>query len=250
MIKYHGMPLSGRDGTEVRCLQGRNAMVSFSDTQPMALVCELCQSVTVDNGAFTTWKTGKEYDMDGYAEFITKWHRHPSFSWYLIPDSIDGADQENNVMRARWRSAVEGKVFSMGVPVWHLHETLETLDYLSRAYSMVAIGSSGAYADIGTPQWWSRMAEAMDTVCDDGKPRCKLHGLRMLDPTIFSHFPFASADSTNVARNCGIDKAWNGPYAPRSNATRALVMMERIEAHASASRWNGSTLTKNNELFG
>ena len=97
------------------------------------------------------------------------------------------------------------------------------------------------------------MAEAMDVMCDGaGIPRTKLHGLRMLDPTVFSHFPFSSADSTNVARNIGIDQAWNGPYAPKSRYMRALILMDRIESHAAAARWGGSGVgaMKNAELFG
>lgn len=91
----------------------------------------------------------------------------------------------------------------------------------------------------------------MRVVTDDaGRPITKLHGLRMLDPTVFSHFPFSSADSTNVARNIGIDSAWTGPYAPRSRYTRALIMMERIELHASAARWSGEGAGKNQDLFG
>jgi len=62
-----------------------------------------------------------------------------------------------------------------------------------------------------------------------------------LDPVIFSHLPLASADSCNVARNVGIDQAWNGPYSPRSRAMRALIMMDRIEAHASARCWSKSS---------
>jgi hypothetical protein len=38
----------------------------------------------------------------------------------------------------------------------------------------------------------------------------RLHGLRMLNPEVFSRLPFASADSTNIGRNIGIDQAWRG----------------------------------------
>ena len=74
------------------------------------------------------------------------------------------------------------------------------------------------YAQLGTPRWWPRMAEAMDVFCDrEGQLVCKLHGLRMLDPEVFSRrFPFASADSTNIAQNVGIDSAWRGTYTPAS----------------------------------
>ena len=86
---------------------------------------------------------------------------------------------------------------------------------------------------------------------EGGMPRAKLHGLRMLDPVIFSHLPLASADSCNIARNIGLDKKWEGPYAPRSRAMRALIMMDRIEAHASARRWCGSAgVQQNLELLG
>lgn len=96
------------------------------------------------------------------------------------------------------------------------------------------------------------MAEAMGAACDDdGRPRAKLHGLRMLDPRVFSCFPFSSADSTNVARNIGIDQAWaSNAYAPASQYTRALVLMERIERHASASRWVPVEQFATGDLFG
>ncbi|RYA96317.1 hypothetical protein DD593_26130 [Enterobacter cloacae complex sp. 742-ADZ3-9B] len=61
----------------------------------------------------------------------------------------------------------------------------------------------------------------------------------MLNKEIFSHVPLSSADSTNVARNIGIDKVWNGsPYAPASKETRAAVLVERIESFNSASSLN------------
>jgi hypothetical protein len=78
-----------------------------------------------------------------------------------------------------------------------------------------------------------------------------LHGLRMLDPDVFSHLPLASADSTNVSRNVGFDSRWNGPYAPTSKRIRALVMMDRVEMHACARRWCSSTGEQRNfELIG
>jgi len=54
----------------------------------------------------------------------------------------------------------------------------------------------------------------------------------------YSHIPLSSADSTNVARNIGMDSALTGAYAPASRATRAQIMMERIEQHASAAFWH------------
>ena len=84
-----------------------------------------------------------------------------------------------------------------------------------------------------------RAKQAIATICDArARPICKLHGLRMLNPVIFTQLPLASADSTNVARNIKIDKAWKGTYQPRSNETRAAVMVERIEHENSAGELN------------
>lgn len=96
------------------------------------------------------------------------------------------------------------------------------------------------------------MNEAMAVSCRDGVPRCRLHGLRMLDPTIFSAIPFSSADSCNVARNIGIDSRWDGHMYLRglSKSDRAMVMAARIEAHASASTWTPRTEQMNFSLVG
>jgi len=102
----------------------------------------------------------------------------------------------------------------------------------------VCIGSSGDYSRPGSAAWWTQMGKAMRVVCDDdGRPMCKLHGLRMLDPAIFGHLPLSSADSTNIGRNIGIDQAWRGTYSPPTKEARASVMRSRIEAHNSPPRW-------------
>lgn len=251
MIHYHGVPFSGGDITHLS-LQGKHAFVSFAHAGSIGMVAELCQSFAVDNGAYSAWTAGKPFDMAGFAEFIERWFRHPGFDFFVIPDVIDGDHHDNASMRAAWRNACPSGAFGLGYPVWHLHEPLDVLADLVRAYPGVCIGSSGEYSQVGADRWWGRMSDAMDVACDgEGRPKTRLHLLRGLDPTIFSHFPVKSADSTNVARNAGIDKAWRGPYAPSSARTRALVMMERIESHASAARWtNSKGVAKNMELFG
>lgn len=69
-------------------------------------------------------------------------------------------------------------------------------------------------------------------ICDErGVPKVKLHGLRMLRPELITVIPLASGDSTNVARNIGIDSAWKGTYTPATKETRAAVLVERIERY-------------------
>jgi hypothetical protein len=253
MIHYHGTRLSGDRLTTIRALSGKHAMISYADTADLEIIAEVCQTFCFDNGAFTTWKQGKEFDMEGYAAWVEQWIRHPAFDFYVIPDVIDGTPEEGMRLIAKWRGMTDHNMLTHGAPVWHMHEPLEVLARFCQAYQRVCLGSSGEYAAVGNDKWWGRMAEAMTVACDEqGRPKAKLHGLRMLDPTVFSHLPLSSADSTNVARNIGIDQAWKGTYTPKSREARAMILMERIEAHCSASRWNGDSAgtQQNLELFG
>lgn len=253
MIHYHGTPFSGEMKNNM-ALAGHHAMVSYAKPTAMDIVAEVCQSFALDNGAFSAWKSGKELDFDDFLRWAAYWLQHPGCDFALIPDVIDGTEKENDDLI--------DSVFLQGdfrfhksqwSPVWHLHESIDRLVKLCDEWPRVSFGSSGDYAEVGTRSWWNRMAEAMDEITDDdGLPMCKLHGLRMLDPGIFSYIPFASADSTNVARNIGIDIRWTGPYVPRSAFTRALVIMDRIEGHACAAKWHKgfSMKTANFDLLG
>jgi hypothetical protein len=246
MIHYHGLPMTPVLAM-LRAMKGRHAMVSFENPAQLPEAVEVCQSVALDNGAFSAWRQEKPYDFAGYVEWCGLWLKHPGVDWAIIPDVIDGDEEANERLLAQWP---HGK---LGVPVWHLHECLERLQRLCERWPRVALGSSGKWADPGSRAWWERMAQAMRVACDaDGMPKTKLHGLRMLDPVIFSHLPLASADSCNVARNIGIDSAWSGTYQPASKVTRAVVMIDRIESHASAHRWcvKSSGVQQNMELLG
>jgi len=126
-----------------------------------------------------------------------------------------------------------------GAPVWHMHESLARLQVLVRDWPRVCLGSSAEFEIVGTSAWWCRMAQAMRVACDEaGRPLARLHGLRMLNPEIFSRLPLASADSTNIGRNVGLDQKWSGAYAPATKEGRARVMRERIESQNAPARWS------------
>lgn len=246
MIHYHGTPMTPV-ADMVKSFAAKHAMVSFEHPEQMEVCAEICQSVVLDNGAFSAWKQQKPHDFEGYAAWCGEWLWHPAVDWCVIPDKIDGTEDENDKLMELWPHAP-----AQSVPVWHLHESLERLQRLMK-WPRVALGSSGEFATIGTDSWWLRMAEAMDVVCDfEGRPVVKLHGLRMLDPGVFSKLPFASADSCNVARNVGIDQRWKGTYVTKSRAVRALILMERIERHASCAAWSADQIDayQNMELLG
>lgn len=226
MIHYHGTPIGGTRKGVVEFLAGRAALVPFPRPEDMAIACEVCTSVIIDNGAFTVWKQGGSLDIDGYVAFCEKWCRHPAVAWSLIPDVIEGTEEENDALIYDWPTHMPG------VPVWHYHESLERLARLSTQWPTVALGSSGEWPTPGTPKWWVRTREAMKTLCDEeGRPRCKLHGLRMLNPKILRRIPLSSADSTNCARNG--DRIFAAP----TRSQRMVVNAHRIESTQSASHF-------------
>jgi hypothetical protein len=235
MIHYHGMPLSGTMQQASRFLTSRHAFVSFAAPECLPLVAEACQSFALDNGAFSAWKAGRPTDWPGYYEWVREWHRHPGFDWAVIPDVIDGTERDNDELVTQWATS---DVARHGVPVWHLHESADRLARLCGAWPRVALGSSGAWRTPGTQDWWDRMAEVLPRVTDGhGRPVCKLHGLRMLDPDVFTRIPLSSADSTNAAINSGYTEVRWGPYCPKDNWQRAEVIACRIEAQNAAPRW-------------
>jgi|TARA_Y100001938_G_scaffold151043_1_gene245437 hypothetical protein len=252
MIHYHGGPITG-ESAPYMSMTGKHSMISFARTEQMKVMAEICQSFAIDNGAFSVWKSGKEFDLDKFAEFISYWHLHPGFDFYLIPDVIEGSAADNQRMRADWSTLCDTRMWKLGAPVWHLHEPIKVLEEMVQAFPRVALGSSGEYAVVGNQKWWNRMSEAMEVACDsDGRPKSKLHGLRMLTPTVFSHVPLSSADSTNVARSISMDNKWSGRYVPASSRQKAEVLIHRIESHASANRWASENwgIQQNLELFG
>lgn len=231
MIHYHGTPVGGSRQDAARFLAGRHALVPFPRQDDVGIVAECCQSFVFDNGAFTIWRKGGSLDVDGYLRWVEDWHRHPGFDWALIPDVIDGDENANDRLLEQWPAHLPG------VPVWHLHEPIERLQRLAGQYRTVALGSSGQWSSPGTHAWWRRMEAVMAALCDShGRPQCRLHGLRMLDPGIFSRLPFASADSTNAAVNGGSISRF-GIYVPPSAGQRASVIADRIEANNSAPLW-------------
>ena len=241
MIHYHGTPVSGGPRQAAQFLQGRHALIPYPRRDDLEAVADVCQSFVFDNGAFSVWKQGGTLDVPGFTAWCDEWHRHPGFDWALIPDVIDGDEVANDALLADWPRHIRG------VPVWHMHESLERLERLANEWQVVALGSSGQWATVGTEAWWQRMNEAMTAICDaNGQPPCRLHGLRMLDPRVFEHLPLASADSTNASVNAGsIDRF--GMYCPPTTALRATVIASRIEAHNSAARW--VTVAQQENLF-
>lgn len=234
MIHYHGLPITPATAA-IKAVEAGHAFVSYAHPDQLGIAAEVCQSFAIDNGAFSAWRSGNPItDWSGFYDWAANCKLIPSCDFAVIPDVIDGTEADNDALLNEFPFPVW-----FGAPVWHLHESYDRLQRLAADYPRVCFGSSGQYASIGTAEWWVRMSGAMRSICDkEGRPLTKIHGLRMLNPEIFKHFPFASADSTNIGRNIGIDKSWKGNYMPPTKEARAMVMRSRIEAHNSPTTWS------------
>lgn len=238
MIPYHGLPVTPEEVAEI-VLKSGHGFVSHRHRSQLPMAALLCQSFAVDNGAFSAWAEGNPItDWSPYYSWAADCAKIPNCDFAVIPDIIDGDEKANDALLADWPLP---RWF--GAPVWHLHESFERLYRLATSWPRICLGSSGEFNRVGSPQWTMRMALAMTVLCDvHGRPITKIHGLRMLNPKVFTRYPLSSADSTNIARNVGIDVHWkSGNYLPATKRGRAAVMRDRIEIHNSPSTWTWST---------
>lgn len=149
----------------------------------------------LDNGAFTFWRGGKTPDWQAFMNWAEPWLDFPT-TWAVIPDVIDGGEDDNDRLLVTWFQ----RRLPRGAPVWHLHESLERLRRLTAGYERVCFGSSGAYATVGDDRWHRRVSQAFDVISDERGRVPWIHMLRGLS-LAGGPYPFASADSTNAARN-------------------------------------------------
>jgi hypothetical protein len=198
VIHYHGTPITPR--ARLYELAGRHFCVSYAAPRDVKVCHEIGQSVMLDNGAYTFWSAPEEHrgaspDWAGYYDWCNEWLAYPT-TWAVIPDVIDGSEDDNDRLLVEWFT----QRLPRGAPVWHLHESLERLGRLARGYERVCFGSSGRYAHVGSDGWRRRIHEAFDAISNQDGTVSWVHMLRGMD-LAGDYFPFASADSTNVARN-------------------------------------------------
>lgn len=219
MMHYHGTPITPR--TVLYELAGRNFCVSFSDPRDVKTCHQIGQSVMLDNGAFSAWTQGRAVDWQGWWDWAEPWLEYRT-TWAVLPDTIDGDEWVNDKLAAEWAWIASGR--GHVVPVWHLHESTRRLARLVDLYGRVCFGSSGHYSTIGTEAWRRRVTDAFDAIADPSGGVPWVHMLRGMN-LAGSEFPFASVDSTDVARN------HNRPQ----NGARAMA--DRWDAIQCPSRW-------------
>lgn len=225
MIHYHGGPIWPATAA-LKAWSGGHAFISYACVDQIQLASSVCQSFALDNGAFSLWKSGTPTDWNAFYDWVGTWRTHPGFDFAVVPDVIMGSEDENDALAETWPFPRHEAAV-----VWHLNESIERLEKLAENWPRVAIGSCAEFDVHRLDRFLPRAFEAISAICDEnGRPKCKLHGLRMLNPEIFTKLPLSSADSTHLARVIKMGKLWVGTYQPRSTEVRAAVLRERIES--------------------
>ena len=143
--------------------------------------------------AFSKWKSGKQTDWESYYEWCDKWLDYPT-TWAVIPDVIDEGTQAQESLVRDWPYGDRGS------PVWHMDEPISRLLSLCEDWHRVCVGSTAEYAVVMSPSWCMRMDEAFNEIEATFKRIPNLHMLRGMKLS-GRQWPFASADSTDIAQN-------------------------------------------------
>lgn len=204
-LHYHGTPISPIEALYE--LAGRCFCVSFAAPQDVVRCHSIGQSIMLDNGAFSLWKTGKATSWPEYYVWSDKWLEYQN-TWAVIPDVIDGSEEQQADLIAQWPHGQKG------APVWHMNEGLGRLLSLIERWGRVCIGSTKAYATVLSDAWRRRMDEVWDAIVRLFHRIPIVHMLRGMQ-CCGMRWPFASVDSTDIGRN------HNRPQnTPRSMADR------------------------------
>lgn len=163
-LHYHGTPIT--PVSALYSLAGRCFAVSHMRPDDVRRCHEIGQSVMLDNGAFSKWKSGMATDWLRYYAWAERWLACPT-TWAVPPDVIDAPSQEQDALLNEWP---HGK--RQSAPVWHMDEPITRLCRLvDDGWSRVCIGSTGEYATLLTDAWMRRM----DTAWDQAHPNLQPH---------------------------------------------------------------------------
>lgn len=150
----------------------------------------------LDNGAYSFWRKGTNSpDWGRFYTWIEEW-LNPHTDFWIIPDVIDGSEQDNDKLIASRPG------FHEAVPVWHLNESFKRLHWLAFRgdFRRIAFGSTREYP-ILSDEWKRRIDAAFNVISDkNGKVNIRVHMLGGLQ-CLSGDWPFSSADSTNLARS-------------------------------------------------
>jgi hypothetical protein len=223
MVHFHGTPITPRE--TLHKLAGRHFCVSYAAPGDLLWCVDHAQSIMLDSGAFSAWTRGHVVDWDAYMDWCEPILDSPCH-WAVIPDVIDGDEEANDRLLVQWFK----RRLPRGAPVWHMHESIDRLKRLCHGYDRVCIGSSAQYRTPGTDSWCRRMDEAWNAIAPNGVAPAWVHMLRAAKEAITGPWPFASCDSTNLARN----HAGNNQGRPRRDV---VAMAHEIDSRQAPIHW-------------
>lgn len=182
----------------------------------------------IDNGAFSAWQNGHVLPPEywfGFADWAADIMARCPQAVAVVPDVIGGTESENWELLNEFVGLVPS---DRCMPVWHMHESWEYLRSLAESGPYLAIGSSGAYAKVGTPRWHKRIKLALRTLdrCTRrrGLVRPWVHMMRAQSE--MHRYDFDSCDSCNVAVNHG---RWRKRHPGTDHVARmARPILERV----------------------
>lgn len=213
-IHYHGGPLT--PFSELQTLAGKCFCISYGDWRNLDWYMKYSQSIMWDNGAYIYYTSGATLDIIEYYKWLEDKLGHPH--WAVVPDVIGGNEQLQRELVKTWPFSV-----NLGAPVWHLNLSIDYLLELVDTWPKVCFGSSAEYWKIGSPDWDRRVDIVWNALAKTNREPW-IHMLRGIG-VIGKRWPFASADSANVARNY------------RRNNVSAKSMVEAIDSIQSPVQW-------------
>lgn len=225
-LVYHGTPIT--PNAELLKLAGRCFCVSYFNRAKVSLPTMegIASSLMLDNGAFSAWRKGVEMTDDywrGYFDWCDPLLDRPT-TWAVIPDAIAMPSQEQDRLLAMWPHG------QRGAPVFHLTEDfmppVSRLLRLLDEWPRVCIG--WAHPPETHPIPGDAFERAMDLTWNEiARRHQRTPNVHMFRGTqlVRCRWPFASVDSTDVARN------HNRPQ------NTALAMADRWDAAQCPARW-------------
>jgi hypothetical protein len=219
---YFVGPPGGSFDTFTEQMRGKRVLYSFATCRGLQ-VPETVSGYCLDSGAFTAWKQGCAVNIDR----LTEWYEcHDTADFKLTLDVIGGseADQRANlrILESNGQDVV---------PVFHGPdlESWKFFDEMCERYPLVAVSSVLPKNTCSAVGEW--LHKVFRRVCDKetGKPRVRIHGLRMC--VRMGEFPFDSVDGS-----AWVTAAKNGRM-PTGNGTRQTAAPPGTSRLELQDRW-------------
>lgn len=192
-IHYHGTPLSPIE--ELLTVAGKHFCVSHARPEDVARCHMIGQTVMLDNGAFSKWKSKKETNWPKFYAWCDKWLDCPS-TWAVPPDIIGAPSQMQDGLLNEWP---HGK--RQAAPVWHMDEPeYRLLRLCEEGWLRVCIGSTDVYEVVLSGVWEKKMDDTFNLLKKTFGRVPPIHMLRGMQCS-GKRWPFFSVNSTDVAQN-------------------------------------------------